>query len=517
MASFSAFFTTLLIYSPNVMVIRGADAADYTGFFAPPLLVCTMLVAVAVIVWSGHRARPRLSVRARHALAAALVLMYLVGSGGFSLVLLLQPAAGPALSLACALLASASTICVCVLWARCLSDVGLSGAIVRIAIASGISACCNSFVGHCLGAAGAEVAYLALLLAGMAWPVATALARPGSPTCSCERPADARDSQERPAVRSPRRLRAFLSVMGVPLLGMAISSFAMGVQPAYLFDGALDAQHLGMVVGAVALLPFATLRGKRPIFSFVYQVYLPAFAAVSLVLCSFPVGSVVYECGLASIYVFYSMVSVVAIAAACAVANAGEFSRTTMFAALVGIFCGMGILGIFLGGSVANLIENNALVLVVLTAVYGCWLLFSGCLNSWRLTLDAGDLLPGGLLAAAGDQAGAAGGTGRAAVGGGGPVGVDGGEAGLLHADTVAAPVSAESFDEHLARLASTAGLSPREAEVLSFVGRGHSSVYVAKTLLISESTVYTHVRNLYRKLGVTSREELIQLLNSRA
>ena len=52
---------------------------------------------------------------------------------------------------------------------------------------------------------------------------------------------------------------------------------------------------------------------------------------------------------------------------------------------------------------------------------------------------------------------------------------------------------------------------------MLSFVGRGHSSVYVAKTLLISESTVYTHVRNLYRKLGVTSREELIQLLNSRA
>ena len=216
---------------------QGCGCGRLHGVLAPPLLVCTMLVAVAVIVWSGHRARPRLSVRARHALAAALVLMYLVGSGGFSLVLLLQPAAGPALSLACALLASASTICVCVLWARCLSDVGLSGAIVRIAIASGISACCNSFVGHCLGAAGAEVAYLALLLAGMAWPVATALARPGSPTCSCERPADARDSQERPAVRSPRRLRAFLSVMGVPLLGMAISSFAMGVQPASSLTG----------------------------------------------------------------------------------------------------------------------------------------------------------------------------------------------------------------------------------------------------------------------------------------
>lgn len=142
-----------------------------------------------------------------------------------------------------------------------------------------------------------------------------------------------------------------------------------------------------------------------------------------------------------------------------------------MVAALVAVFCGTGILGIFLGAQVADLIDNNALVLIILTAAYGCWLLLSGCLKSWRLMVDT-DAVQG---------------------------------------------ARGESLDERIARLAAQAGLSPRETEVLGFVGRGHSSVYVAKTLLISESTVYTHVRNLYRKLGVGTREELIQLLNGRA
>ena len=54
--------------------------------------------------------------------------------------------------------------------------------------------------------------------------------------------------------------------------------------------------------------------------------------------------------------------------------------------------------------------------------------------------------------------------------------------------------------------------LSPREREILGYIGRGHSSVYIAKTLVISENTVYTHVRNIYRKTGADSREELLEM-----
>ena len=56
--------------------------------------------------------------------------------------------------------------------------------------------------------------------------------------------------------------------------------------------------------------------------------------------------------------------------------------------------------------------------------------------------------------------------------------------------------------------------LSPRETETLSYLGRGHGIVFIAKTLVISESTVRTHVKSIYRKLDVSSREELLELID---
>ena len=55
--------------------------------------------------------------------------------------------------------------------------------------------------------------------------------------------------------------------------------------------------------------------------------------------------------------------------------------------------------------------------------------------------------------------------------------------------------------------------LSPRESEILGFLARGHTASFIAKTLIISESTVYTHTRNIYRKMGIGSREELLCLI----
>ena len=46
------------------------------------------------------------------------------------------------------------------------------------------------------------------------------------------------------------------------------------------------------------------------------------------------------------------------------------------------------------------------------------------------------------------------------------------------------------------------------------YLGRGHSYAYIANALTVSENTVRTHVRNIYRKLGVTSREELLAVVH---
>jgi DNA-binding NarL/FixJ family response regulator len=51
--------------------------------------------------------------------------------------------------------------------------------------------------------------------------------------------------------------------------------------------------------------------------------------------------------------------------------------------------------------------------------------------------------------------------------------------------------------------------LSRREAEVLPLLRQGHSNAQIALALHVGVETVRTHARNIYRKLGVSSRREL--------
>jgi DNA-binding NarL/FixJ family response regulator len=50
------------------------------------------------------------------------------------------------------------------------------------------------------------------------------------------------------------------------------------------------------------------------------------------------------------------------------------------------------------------------------------------------------------------------------------------------------------------------AGLTVREVEVLGLVASGLTDAQVAEQLVLSVRTVHSHVRSIYRKLGVSSR-----------
>lgn len=52
--------------------------------------------------------------------------------------------------------------------------------------------------------------------------------------------------------------------------------------------------------------------------------------------------------------------------------------------------------------------------------------------------------------------------------------------------------------------------LSPREIEILKLLGRGLSMKGTARGLAISPGTVKWHVKNLYEKLGASSREDAL-------
>ena len=63
----------------------------------------------------------------------------------------------------------------------------------------------------------------------------------------------------------------------------------------------------------------------------------------------------------------------------------------------------------------------------------------------------------------------------------------------------VRTPASPESLTE---------SLTERETEVLELLARGKANKQIARELFVATSTVKTHVNNLYRKLGISSRTQ---------
>lgn len=79
-------------------------------------------------------------------------------------------------------------------------------------------------------------------------------------------------------------------------------------------------------------------------------------------------------------------------------------------------------------------------------------------------------------------------------------------------ADPVAEALSAEVDQAELA--ADRFGLSARERDVLRLLAEGRTSARIQEELCIAAGTVNYHTRNIYSKMGVHSRQELIDLVH---
>lgn len=72
-------------------------------------------------------------------------------------------------------------------------------------------------------------------------------------------------------------------------------------------------------------------------------------------------------------------------------------------------------------------------------------------------------------------------------------------------------PTVARRIMQHFQRTgpaASEDNLTTREKEVLGMIGRGLRNAEVAETLKLSENTIAGYIKDIYRKLGISSRAE---------
>ncbi len=74
-------------------------------------------------------------------------------------------------------------------------------------------------------------------------------------------------------------------------------------------------------------------------------------------------------------------------------------------------------------------------------------------------------------------------------------------------------PAAPESFMHRCEELANTYGLSPKETEVMALAARGRTNQRIQEALGLSAGTVNTHLTRIYKKLGIHSRQEMLDLV----
>ena len=69
------------------------------------------------------------------------------------------------------------------------------------------------------------------------------------------------------------------------------------------------------------------------------------------------------------------------------------------------------------------------------------------------------------------------------------------------------------SFKQLCTEFAEAHNLSARESEVLTLIANGRDVPYIERELVLAKSTVKTHIKHIYEKCGVSSRQDLLDML----
>lgn len=254
---------------------------------------------------------------------------------------------------------------------------------------------------------------------------------------------------------------------GLMMFGMCSNSQQIGFGSNYMSNAGI-ALFLGSVVG----LAIVVLVRDRQMLPFLYWVAFPLVAAALIVLDTFPTETAPFVLGKTGGLVFFSSLGFLSIANLVAVSTQGEHSPLRTFGITLICAAGASLAGIIMYRAGMTL-DQRGITLLVISTIYFVYLTLTPAVQLWKTRKT--DTAFGALAGSACTQADAA-------------------------------QRDAQAFET----LCGRNDLSPREREILSYLRKGYNSPFIARSLNISESTVRSHLQNIYHKLGVSSRMELI-------
>lgn len=261
-----------------------------------------------------------------------------------------------------------------------------------------------------------------------------------------------------------------------PLILVGLSGIVVGLFEQLLADGP-SAQTVNMVKmaglfasGIALLIAWARTDGQISFNKFYHAMFLMV-ATAYLLLPALYSGFDYMFAGFA--HLVFSIASALMVLTCLNVARQERIDPIFVYGVFAGIVYGCMALGAILGLALATTGHGNSssLLIIALVTVYCLSMIGSG---ARRRTQE--------------------------------PMATASPNAGKVRSATQARTVGPAALRERF-------GLSPREAEVCVLLGLGRDVPFIANKLCISENTVRTHTKNIYTKMDIHTKQELLDLL----
>lgn len=454
----ASLFSTLLIYSGTVIsFLRFEQTELFMSTFAETILLAAALIGtlLAGIALSGRHI-PFMLLGAGGGICYICCSLSFVYFSWFG-----SPHTGLVIALSIA--AALGDVCLILVWGRLCARFKIRQALMVVSLASILSAgICYLYA--VLPLPGVTIAFVLSTIVATIVPLALAeIAKDGKPEILPGR------GEDRKALAT---MASLADVIVAPGLGLLVFAFVMAIMRT-TFNESQTTYLIALAIDAVALLAYAAIHKNG--FSLrggIHQTFLPLMAMILLAATSIA-SSVGHGSGVVTFltYALYSLAAILTLATLCAIANAGEFSSDLVFSTAILLFSTAS----FLGQSFASILDDmTGVAVTVITILYAFTMVVSSYIKQQPDTPirqdDDQDVSDGSITA------------------------------------------KPDALADHRARLAAEYKLTAREQEILMYLAEGHSGSYISDVLFISPNTTRTHIHNIYRKLDVSSREDILRL-----